>query len=155
MKNNEKAADLWIAIGVMIVSIVLFRNASAMPKAARGIGPGDYPKIICAVLIVLCSVQIIRILAECRGLPLIDLKSINGKYLLRAFAMIALSWLYYSFLKKVGFLLLTPVFLLASFILFGYRKWIRAVLYSIGFSTGIYFLFVKVFLVLLPKGILG
>ena len=155
MKNTEKAADFWIAVAGMIISIVLYKNASAMPKAARGIGPGDYPKIICTVLIVLCAVQIIRILAECRGFPLIDFQSINGKYILRAFLMILLSWVYYSLLKKVGFLILTPIYLYASFILFGYRKWIRGIFYSVAFSATVYFLFVKVFLVLLPKGILG
>ena len=155
MKNTEKAADFWIAVAVMAVSIFLYSNASKMPKSARGIGPGDYPRFICAVLIVLCTIQIIRTLIECKGLPLIDFKNTNVRYLVRAFAMILLSWLYYTFLKKVGFLVLTPVFLFASFMLFGYRKWIRGAIYSVAFSTAVYFLFVKVFLVLLPKGILG
>ena len=155
MKNTEKAADFWIAVAGMAISIILFNNASRMPKAARGIGPGDYPKIICVVLIVLCAIQIIKILAECRAFPLIDFQSINGKYILRAFIMILMSWIYYSLLKKVGFLILTPIYLYASFVLFGYRKWIRGILYSVAFSTTVYFLFVKVFLVLLPKGILG
>ena len=155
MKNTEKAADFWIAIVVMVVSIFLYCNASKMPKSARGIGPGDYPRIICGVLIVLCVIQIIRILVEHKGIPLIDFKNTNVKYLVRASVMILLSWLYYTFLKKVGFLALTPVFLFTSFLLFGYRKWVRGAIYSVAFSTAVYFLFVKVFLVLLPKGILG
>ena len=75
MKNTEKAADFWIAVAVMAVSIFLYSNASKMPKSARGIGPGDYPRFICAVLIVLCTIQIIRTLIECKGLPLIDFKN--------------------------------------------------------------------------------
>ncbi len=155
MKDTNKAADFWIAVGVLFVSIFLFINADKMPKSARGIGPGDYPKIICIVLIILGGLQIIRLLFECKGLPLIDFKKINLVYLGRAFAMILLSWLYYTFLKQIGFLILTPIYLFISFILFGYRKWIRGIIYSVAFSTAVYFLFVKVFLVLLPKGILG
>ena len=155
MKDTNKAADFWIAVGVLFVSIFLFINADKMPKSARGIGPGDYPKIICIVLIILCGLQIIRLLFECKGLPLIDFKKINLVYLGRAFAMILLSWLYYTFLKQIGFLILTPIYLFISFILFGYRKWIRGIIYSVAFSTAVYFLFVKVFLVLLPKGIPG
>ena len=155
MKNTDKAADFWIAAGGMAISIFLFSNAAKMPKSARGIGPGDYPKIICAVLIALCAIQMIRILAECRGIPGIDFQKVEWVSLLRAFAMILLSWLYYAFLKKIGFLILTPVYLFLSMLLFGYRKWIRMVIYSVVFSTGVYYLFVKVFLVLLPKGLLG
>ena len=151
MKNTEKAADFWIAIVVMVVSIFLYCNASKMPKSARGIGPGDYPRIICCVLIVLCIIQIIRILVEHKGIPLIDFKNTNVKYLVRASVMILLSWLYYTFLKKVGFFAL----IFTSFLLFGYRNWVRGAIYSVAFSAAVYFLFVKVFLVLLPKGILG
>ena len=155
MKDTNKAADFWIAVGIMVVSIFLYNNADKMPNSARGIGPGDYPKIICVVLIILSVLQIIRILFECKGFPLIDFKGINVVYLVRAFGMILLSWLYYTFLKRIGFLVLTPIYLFISFFLFGYKKWIRGIVYSVAFSAAVYFLFVKVFLVLLPKGILG
>lgn len=155
MKDTKKAADFWISLIVIVVSIILFINASNMPQSSRGIGPGDYPKVICAVLFVLGLIQLVVTVIECKGIPLIDFSSINKKYLLRALIMLALTLLYYYLLKPVGFLITTPLYLFASFILFGYKKKVKAAIIAIVFSVAVYFLFTKVFLVILPRGILG
>ena len=89
------------------------------------------------------------------GIPLIDFSSINKKYLLRALIMLALTLLYYYLLKPVGFLITTPIYLFASFILFGYKRKLKGAVIALIFSIAVYFLFTKVFLVILPRGILG
>ena len=148
MKDTKKAADFWISLIVIVVSIILFINASNMPQSSRGIGPGDYPKVICAVLFVLGLIQLVVTVIECKGIPLIDFSSINKKYLLRALIMLALTLLYYYLLKPVGFLI-------TSFILFGYKRKLKGAVIALIFSIAVYFLFTKVFLVILPRGILG
>lgn len=155
MKDTKKAADFWISILIIAISIIFFITANAMPKSDRGIGPGDYPKVICSVLFVLGVVQLITVLIKSKGLPLIDFKTINRRYLLRAFIMLLMTVLYYKLMKSIGFLITTPIYLFASFMLFGYKKKIKAAIIAIVFSVVVYFLFTKVFLVILPRGILG
>ncbi len=155
MKNTNKAADLLIAIAVIIIAGIFLAQSLKMPVPDRGIGAGTYPSIICYVLIVLSAVQIIKVLVECKGIPVIDFKNTNTRYLLRALIMILGTWLYYKLLKKVGFLILTPLYFFGSSMLFGYKKKIKCAIIAVVFSTAIYFLFVKVFMVILPRGILG
>ena len=155
MKDTKKAADFWISILIIAISIIFFITADAMPDSNRGIGPGDYPKVICTVLFVLGVIQLILVLIKSKGFPLIDFKSINGRYILRAFIMLLMTVLYYKLMKGVGFLITTPIYLFASFMLFGYKKKIKAAIIAILFSVVVYFLFTKVFLVILPRGILG
>ncbi len=155
MKDTKKAADFWISILIIAISIIFFISADAMPDSDRGIGPGDYPKVICAVLFVLGVIQLASTLISSKGFPLIDFKTINGRYLLRALIMLAFTVLYYKLMRKVGFLITTPIYLFASFMLFGYKKKIIAAVIAIVFSVVVYFLFTKVFLVVLPRGILG
>lgn len=155
MKNTNKAADLLIAVAVLIVAGIFLSQAKGMPVPERGIGAGTYPSIICYVLIVLSVVQIVKVLIECKGLPLIDFKNVNTRYLVRAMIMVVATWLYYFLLKKVGFLILTPLYFFGSAMLFGYKKIFKCAIISVVFPTAIYFLFVKVFMVILPRGILG
>ena len=155
MKDTKKAADFWIAILVIALSIIFFIQADRMPGSDRGIGPGDYPKVICYVLFALGAIQLVTVIIRSKGIPLIDFKSINSRYLPRALIMLLLTLLYYKLLKPVGFLLTTPLYLFASFILFGYKKKVKAAIIAIVFSVVVYFLFTKVFLVILPRGILG
>jgi len=154
-KDTGKAADLLIALLVIAVSIIFFLEANGMPKSERGIGPGSYPIIICVVLFVLGLVQIVEVLVVCKGFPTIDFKAVNVRYLFRALIMVVGTYVYYRLLKPVGFLITTPLYLFGAMMLFGYKKRILAAIISLVFSTAVYFLFVKVFLVILPRGILG
>ena len=155
MKDTSKASDFIVGIAVMAVSVVFYIQANAMEKVDLGIGPGDYPKIICYVLFFLGLIQTVKTVVICRGIPLLDFKSMNGKYLLRVFIMAFLTYLYYRFVKKVGFLLLTPVYMYLSVLLFGYKNKIKGAIITVIFTTAMYFLFTIVFKVILPRGILG
>jgi len=154
-KDTNKAADLCISLLVIAISIIFLIEARGMQKSARGIGSGDYPGIICVVLIVMGVVQAVKVVVLCKGLPVIDLSRVNVRFLVRALIMVIGTYVYYKMLKPVGFLLTTPLYLFGASMLFGYRKKIKAAVISILFSTAVYFLFVKVFLVILPRGILG
>ncbi|MGN0906093.1 MAG: tripartite tricarboxylate transporter TctB family protein [Bullifex sp.] len=155
MKDNRKAADFIISIVLLVMSAFLFMNAMKMPSAEKGIGPGDYPKFICAVLFFLSLVQLVSVIASVKGIPLIDFKQINTRYLLRALIMVAATFVYYKLMKPVGFLIMTPLYLFGSFMLFGYKKKVKGAVIAIVFSVAVYLLFTKVFMVFLPRGILG
>lgn len=155
MKDTKKAGNLIISLAVIAISVIFYIQASRMPTAERGIGPGDYPRFICCGLFIFGIINIVSTMIKSRGIPLIDVKEINWRYLLRALVMFAMTFVYYKLLKPVGFLLTTPFYLFASSMLFGYRKKVKAAVIALVFTVAVYFLFVRVFLVILPRGILG
>ena len=155
MKDTRKAADFWVALAVVVISVVFWIQADKMPQSTRGIGPGDFPKFICAILFFLGIVQLVSVVVKCKGIPLIDFKNVKVRYLVRVLIMFVLTFVYYKLLKPVGFLLTTPFYLFASFILFGYKKKLTAAIVAVVFSVAVYFLFSRVFMVILPRGILG
>ena len=155
MKDTKKAADFIISILLLILSAFLFLNASRMPSAEKGIGPGDYPMFICAVLFFLALLQLISVIISAKGIPLIDFRAVNTRYLVRALIMAALTFAYYKLMKPVGFLITTPLYLFASFMLFGYKRKVKGVVIALVFSVAVYILFSRVFMVFLPRGILG
>ena len=69
--------------------------------------------------------------------------------------MVVITFLYYKLMKPVGFLLTTPIYLFSSFMLFKYKNKIKGLVVAVVFTVVVYFLFTKVFMVFLPRGILG
>lgn len=155
MKDTKKAADFIISIILIALSVFLYMTADKMPGATKGIGPGDYPKFICAILFVLGVIQLISVIVSAKGIPLIAFNEINKKYLLRALIMVVATFVYYKLMKPIGYLLTTPLFLFGSFMLFGYKKKIKGVIIALVFTVVVYLLFTKVFMIFLPRGILG
>ena len=94
MKDNKKSADFIISILLICLSAFLYMTANKMPSATKGIGPGDYPKFICLILFVLGVVQLISVIISSKGIPLIDFKRINVKYLVRALIMVVMTFVY-------------------------------------------------------------
>lgn len=154
MKDTKKAADFWIGVIVIAISIFFFIEAGKMPTQTRGIGPGDYPRVVCVMLFILGIVQVVKILAT-SGLPRVDWKNVQTRYLLRAGIMVVATYLYYKLLKPVGFPIVTPIYAWGSMMLFGYKHKIKAAIICIVFSVVIYLLFTKVFMVMLPGGFLS
>ncbi len=153
VKNTKKASDFWVGAIVMVISAIFFIEACKMPSQSRGIGPGDYPKFVCVLLFILGAVQVLRTLLS-GGFPLVDWKNMQTRYLIRAFIMIAGTYVYYLLIDIIGFPLITPVYIWLSMMFFGYKKKVVAAVIAVVFSTAVYLLFTKVFMVLLPGGFL-
>ena len=155
MKDTKKAADFIISIILIALSVFLYMTADKMPGATKGIGPGDYPKFICSILFVLGVIQLISVIVSSKGIPFIQFSEINKKFLVRALIMVVATFVYYKLMKPIGYLLTTPLYLFGSFMLFGYKKKIKGAIIAIVFTVVVYLLFTKVFMIFLPRGILG
>lgn len=155
VKNTKVAADFLIAILLIIISLVFFIEATKLPDKDLGLGPGEYPKFICICLFLLGLVQAVKSILMVRGIPIIDISEINKTALLRFSFFVLTTYLYYKLLKPIGFPIVTPFYLFFSIWSFGYKSKLKAALYSIVFTIIVYFLFTKVFYVMLPAGILG
>ena len=155
VKNTKIAADFIIAIVIIAIAIVFYVESLALPTKTQGIGPGVYPQFICIILFFLGIVQIIKCVLMVRGIPIIDVEKVNKKGLLRVLIMVVATYLLYKLMKPVGFPIVAPIYLFFAICFFGYKNKIKAAIFSVVFTTALYFLFTKVFLVMLPAGILG
>ena len=155
VKNTKIAADFIIAIVIIAIAIVFYVESLKLPTKTQGIGPGVYPQFICIILFFLGIVQIIKCVLMVRGIPIIDVEKVNKKGLLRVLIMVVATYLLYKLMKPVGFPIVAPIYLFFAICFFGYKNKIKAAIFSVVFTTALYFLFTKVFLVMLPAGILG
>lgn len=148
MKETKKV-DLWTGVALMIVSVGVWILTAKLPVPKRGIGPGSYPRVVATVLFLL---GLVLSLSNIKGGYPKSTEAVNWSHLGRAALLALMSFIYVSLLKPIGFPLLTPFFLFAIIMLFGYKRWKRAVLVSIGATAVIFILFNVVFMVFLPLG---
>lgn len=80
-------------------------------------------------------------------------KIVLNRPLVRVLLMVLVSYLFYKLLKIVGFLILAPIYLYSVLLLFGYKKKILGLVISLVLCTCVYFLFRRVFMVMLPQGL--
>lgn len=155
VKDTKAAADLLISIASLAIALIFYFESLDLPKKALGIGPGDYPRVVCVLLLFLAVFQSIKILIAKRAIPVIDWEAVNRPELLRLAIAAAATLLFYLLLKRIDFLLLAPAYLFFIIMFFGYRTWWKALVISAALTTALYFLFTKVFQVMLPSGLLG
>ena len=113
-----------------------------------GIGPGQYPRVVGLGLFILGG--ILAVLGRQEGSPPVkDLYPAGS--LKRVCVLAAVTFIYIKLLEHLGFVLLTPVFLVCVMLLFGERKLYVSIPISLGVTLGIYYVFHDVFHVLLPR----
>ncbi|MDD3942577.1 MAG: tripartite tricarboxylate transporter TctB family protein [Sphaerochaetaceae bacterium] len=147
--KETKRVDFWTGIGLMALSVGVWVLTADLPVPKRGIGPGQYPRVISATMFFLGLV--LSVTNVIGGFPK-KTKDINWRQLGRAMLMALMSFVYLRLLKLIGFPLLTPFFLFATIRLFGYKKWKTAIFVSVGSTAVIFLLFNVVFMVFLPLG---
>lgn len=152
MKEN-KAADFFIGIGIVIFGALVFAMSRDLPTAQFGLGSSGYPMFVSVLMMILGAVLAISAIAKGKIKLQFSAPADKTPILKTAFATAA-TFLYVFLLPHIGFLLLTPVFLFGLMLLFGYRKYVLAAVVSILLSTGVFYLFSRVFFIFLPTGLL-
>jgi hypothetical protein len=147
MKKTRRA-DFGMGIGFMALAVFVFVIANGMMKADKGIGPGDYPKVVAVGLFILGA--ILSIDSFLRGFPKITEK-FSFKPVARMLVFLAVTVLYVQLMRFLGFILLTPFYLFFGMYYFGYRKWLTMVLVSVLVTAAIHGIFREIFLVMLPS----
>jgi hypothetical protein len=141
-------ADFFGGVGVMVFAASVYLITLDMPRAPIGIGPGDYPRFIVTGLFVLGGILAARSYVA-------GLKPMKGLYppkaLLYVAALTVITYIYIRLMPYLGFLYLTPIYLMAAFFLFGVKERFRALFISITCAGAIYGVFTSAFQVLLPK----
>jgi putative tricarboxylic transport membrane protein len=150
-------AGLFLAAGI-VYEVMAFR----MPQGRIGQpGPGFFPMIVGAFLVLTAAACLIQALAAGRrgnpageaaeaAAPAQSARQTGKTWLLLVFLV-----LYILALQPVGFPIALTVFLVASIWVFGYRKWLPALGIAVALTVISYLTFVVWLKVPLPLGILS
>lgn len=150
--KDTKRVDFWTGIALIALSAGVWALTADLPTVKRGIGPGDYPRVIAVLIFILGAV--LAITNSIHGYPKAGEK-FEWKTFLRTVLLAVMAFVYVSLLDVVGFPLLTPFFLFAKIKLFGYKNNLVAAIVSAGTTAVVFLLFNVVFQVFLPYGLLG
>jgi hypothetical protein len=158
--------DRWIGAGLFAAALLLlFLVIPAqinVPKIAIGGGSGGifasplfFPSLMAILIGVLAGSLFVRGHSRARSLADGEGFTFEPEQLVRVGGTVALLGLYLALLETVGYLLLTPVVLMALAAFLGFRRWVMLVTVSVGFTLVVYAGFRYGMKVFLPEGLLG
>lgn len=156
---KKKYWDLASGIFLLVFSVALFIGAQNVKTLSiSSVGSGTFPSFI-AVLLAIVSIAIIVGGAKKARSPDEKQKPVEGKP--RMWAVVAtfvIMALYAALMPKVGFIIMTAVYLFAQMYIMAAKEHQRPIVFgivSVVTSVSVYYLFVLVFNLMLPAGILG
>ena len=140
--------DLWTGIGLVVLGAWVFYLTESLPKVPQGIGPGEYPRVAAAGLVILgglLSVEALRKMPFGRG------RIFTAPGLLRILTLAVLTFGYILSMEYVGFLLGSPVYLFLAMLLFRVERKLIAAATSVVLTAAVHLVFYHFFQVVLPK----
>ncbi len=148
---------------ITICGVVFFFSLYLYTIAARykgheiygKLGPGFWPKFILICLIVLSvliAIDAFRVRKKSAGETPSEVTQSAGSRI-RFFSALILIIAYFFLLNIVGFVALTPFFLIAFMVLLGEKSWPWMITLSIGMTVIILLAFTQAMYVPLPRGI--
>jgi hypothetical protein len=156
---KKKYWDLTSGIFLFLFSIALFIGAQNVKTLSiSSIGSGTFPSFIAVILAIVSVAIIVGGAKKARG-P--DEKSAKGGEKQRFWAVLAtfaIMALYALLMPKVGFIITTMVYLFLQMYIMAAKEHQKPILFgiiSIVTSVSVYYMFVKIFSLMLPAGILG
>jgi putative tricarboxylic transport membrane protein len=164
----KKYGDLLSGVFLLILSIALFIGSFGVKRLTiSSIGSGFVPQVVAVLLAIVSAVIIWHGIVDVRKkTPTVkskkktqcapeDAEKLHLKGLLFTLGLITV---YIAALAPVGFLISTAVYLFLQITVLAtkeQRKYPLFIIISILTSTSVYFIFIKVFHLMLPAGILG
>lgn len=147
MEKKSAFSELVIGLLILALGIFVFCYGFTLKTAQTGIGAGGYPKFIGVVLIILGICQ--TAISLFQGVRKPELKADRTK-VIRLAALVGAMVVYLWLLPHIGFVIMTPILIIALMLLFGIRRWLLGLVIAIVFTIIVYLLFTRVFMVFLP-----
>lgn len=156
----ELLFDVFLIV-LFLVFLFLSNDISDVTIGKDNLGSAGFPRLIAIVAILLLALVItqkIRVIVKARkmtadGEQQIEKGSkISNSLYKRLFSMIILLVFYILFLKQLGFVLETAVFIFLSLTILGERKYLRSIIFSVVFTAMLVIIFGKIFFIALPRG---
>lgn len=156
---KKKYWDLASGIFLLVFSVALFIGAQNVKTLSiSSVGSGTFPSFIAVLLAIVSVAIIVGGARKARG-PDEKQKPVEGKPRMWAVvATFAIMASYALLMPKVGFIIMTTVYLFAQMYIMASKEHQRPVVFgivSVVTSVSVYYLFVLVFNLMLPAGILG
>jgi hypothetical protein len=142
--------DFFIGLFVLIFSAAGYMMAGNYPSVQKGLGPGDYPRVILGMLFLLGGIQAVYAFYKFRTIKQTDKKNYEKGEIKHVVLLITCVVVYIKALAYFGFPLLTPVFVFLLMYIFGLRKWIKMLVISFATTVLTFVIFEKFLYVLLP-----
>jgi hypothetical protein len=143
--------DLIVGLALMACSVAGYILAGQFPPAPKGLGPGDYPRVILGLLFLLGSILAGNAFYALRRSAGPGKRNYEPGELRQVFLLVAVVAAYIHLLSLFGYLYLTPVAVFVMMYLFGLRKWVTMAVISIVTSVSTFVLFNNYLYVLLPR----
>ncbi len=141
-------------VGVILTSLftALLIYIHLSPWAHRKLRDGFTLGFFPAVAIVLSIIfSLILIFDSRRKEVLPDLETLTFKSLLSAVLAVVVSWVYFAAMREIGFLIVTPFFLLLAMYVLGLRPWRKTFIIAVPMTVIVYGIF-RVMGIALPPG---
>ncbi len=156
---NRKYWDLVSGIFLLALAALLYAGSTRVQSiAVTTFGAGFFPAIVAGLLAVVSVPIIIAGLRKARGGAAADKAPEEKPRTWGVLATFGIMILYAALLPKVGFIIMTVLYLFAQMLILAPKSkhnYALVGVISVVSSVVIYYTFVKVFQLMLPAGILG
>lgn len=155
----KKYGDIISGVFVIAVAIGLYMISLNIKQFnVVKMGADFVPKLVAIIFGILGLILLIKGIKGLKGTKVTESQEEDKPDNLSAIATLVLLVLYVALLDKIGFVIMTIIYLFVQFIIVSkksQRKYIQFAVLSVVISLGAYYLFVDVFRVMIPNGILG
>jgi len=139
---------------ILGVSSYLFFIADSFKASFQGgLGPGFWPKLVLGLLVFLSIINLFSIFKKKPNNKKVEKETAIKKDYFKLYNSIILMILYVILINMIGFICLTPIFLILLFWILGYRKKILNPIIAVGIVILMVYVFPNVLYLMLPRGI--
>jgi hypothetical protein len=150
LKSNQGVGVILTSLFTALL-IYIYLSPWAHRKLRDGFSLGFFPAVAIVISIIF---SLILIFDSRRKEVLQDLETLTLKFFLGAVIAVVGSWLYFSLMREIGFLIVTPFFLLLAMYVLGLRPWRKTLIIAVPMTVIVYGIF-RVMGIALPPGILA
>mgnify|MGYP000992450437 CR=1 FL=1 len=148
-------ADIVFGLIFGALSILFYIGTLSFPKINIGINPKTYPLIIIFCTFAFSITLVIQGIKKLRREKGPSEKSLpHGKTALKLIILAIGMFIYVLGFEPLGYIIVTPLLMALTMLLFGERKVLRIIVVSVIVSIVLYWLFRTVFRVPLPRSFL-
>lgn len=153
--KEKRLPDIVSSLVFMLIGIFAFVIAEGFPEDfIMKLGPDFYPKLLSVALIILSLTLIIRTILGKNKSNFLAI-NIRDKRFQKVIASLGLAILYAMFLKRIGFIPITILFLFAFLMLLNIKKPLTLIAVPIVTTFALWLVFQKILTVSLPIGLLS
>lgn len=150
-------ADRVIFVSTLLLVSVYFYATEKLPSLEIGdpLGPKAFPRLLGVGLVITAFILLFEMLRARKTVPAASKSAPVERSTYPIIAGVTVwTFLYFLVFEPLGYIIATPIYLLALMAFFHKGKWVSNVLTSVLFSVLSYVMFVKVLGVNLARGIL-